>query len=46
MKPRIVKSFGLWYCGTPGGCVAIGYGPAHAYAEWLAMRRHYREGER
>lgn len=37
MKPRISKSMGLWYCGALGGPYAIGYTPAHAYAEWEAL---------
>lgn len=37
MKPRIVKAWGLWFCGVPGGRCGIGYDPLHAYAEWEAL---------
>jgi hypothetical protein len=40
MKPRLLKSMGLWYCGIPGtGCRwGMGYTPEMAYAEWKAKR--------
>lgn len=39
MKPRLLKSMGLWYCGIPGTCRwGMGYTPAMAYAEWKAKR--------